>query len=124
MKNRKGFTLIEIMAVIAVLAVVTLVTAPTITRMYKESSDEEYSKYLDTLILATETYITSNIDRYPELKIAGSSIVVSVGTLRNEGYVKKELINPKTKSNTLNSDGLKVTVKSDLSYEYTFVNNV
>ena len=123
MKNRHGFTLIEILAIIALLAVLTLVTAPTIIRLYKSDSKKEYDEYIETLELATESYIKANLDKYPELKTPGGSINVNVGTLRSEGYVKKNLINPKTKNNTLDTDGFKVTTNSDFTYKYEWITN-
>ncbi len=121
MKNRYGFTLIEIMAIIALLAVLTLVTAPTIIRLYKSDSKKEYDEYIETLELATESYIKSNIDKYPQLKTAGGSVNITIKTLRDEGYVKKNLINPKTKTNTLDTDGFKVTTNSDMTFKYEWI---
>lgn len=121
MKNRYGFTLIEMMAIISLLAVLTLVTAPTIIRLYKSDSKKEYDEYIETLELATESYIKSNIDKYPQLKTAGGSVNITIKTLRDEGYVKKNLINPKTKNNTLDTDGFKVTANSDMSLKYEWI---
>lgn len=121
MKNRYGFTLIEMMAIISLLAVLTLVTAPTIIRLYKSDSKKEYDEYIETLELATESYIKSNIDKYPQLKTAGGSVNITIKTLRDEGYVKKNLINPKTKNNTLDTDGFKVTANSDMTLKYEWI---
>lgn len=119
MKN-KGFTLIEIMAIIAVLAVIALVTAPTIIKTYKKSDQNEYNEYIETLELATESYIQNNLEEYPELGSPGGIITVTIKTLRDNGYVKKEFINPKTKQNTSDNAGFKVTANNDGSYNYEF----
>ena len=121
MKNRYGFTLIEMMAIISLLAVLTLVTAPTIIRLYKSDSKKEYDEYIETLELATESYIKSNIDKYPQLKTAGGSVNITIKTLRDEGYVKKNLIKHKTKNNTLDTDGFKVTANSDMTLKYEWI---
>lgn len=121
--NNKGFTLIEIMAVIAVLAVISLVTAPTIIKTYKKSNKTEYNEYVETLELAAESYVQNNLEKYPELGKPGGSININIKTLRDNGYVKKELINPKTKQNTSDNAGFKITVNNDGSYNYEFLDN-
>lgn len=49
MKNKKGFTLVEVLAIIIILAVITVVAAPNITKQIKNSEDATQN-ILDTKI--------------------------------------------------------------------------
>lgn len=120
MKSRRGFTLIEIIGVIALLAVILLVAAPTIIKTLKSTEDSEYSTYVENITLAAETYLQRNRERYPQLEHIGGIVTITVGTLQEEGFVKKNLKNPKTDANVNEADYIEVTVQSDGSYTYKY----
>lgn len=124
MKNKKGFTLVEIIGVIAVLSVIMLVTVPSILRTLKKSENEKYEAFLQNLYLATENYIVQNSTMYPELKTVGGTTTVSIKVLREEKLVKKQVINPKTNENILDTQGIKVTVQNDKTNQYSFENGI
>lgn len=124
MKLKNGFTLIEMLAVITILGIATLVLAPSVLNMLKKAEDNKYENYLDDLYMAAESYVQMHIEDIPELSNPGGTYTVSVKVLRDEKFVKQNLINPKTKQNTLDTDGIKITVEEDLKYTYIFVSDV
>lgn len=124
MKHNKAFTLIEMLAVVAILGVATLVIAPSIVNILKKSEDNKYKNYLEDLFLAAESYVQSNASEITTLSAPGGTYTVSIKTLRDNNLIKKNLINPKTKENTLDTDGIKITVEEDLKHKYEFVTNV
>ena len=42
MKNRKGFTLVELLAVIAILAILVIIALPNVLNMYKKAQKEMF----------------------------------------------------------------------------------
>lgn len=121
MKNRKGFTLVEIIGVIAVLALIMLVTAPTLLKTLKGADAKEYETFVDNLFLATETHIQKNRDAYPQLENIGGTVQVSVQSLQESGYVKKNYENPKLEGPVNPQSQIKVTVQSDGTYKYEYI---
>lgn len=121
MKNQKGFTLIEIIAVIALLAVVSLVAAPSIIKSLKTADTNQYDQFVEDLYMATETYIQLNQGTYSQLKVAGATATITVGKLREENLVKAKLINPKTNKTVSDAASIKVTVQADLTFGFEYV---
>lgn len=124
MKLRNGFTLIEMLAVITILGIATLVLAPSILNLLKKSENDKYENYLEDLYLAAESYAQMHIEDIPDLSNPGGTYTVPVKVLRDENFVKRNLINPKTNQNTLDTDGIKITVEEDLKHTYDFVSDV
>ncbi|MDD3341860.1 MAG: type II secretion system protein [Bacilli bacterium] len=121
MKNKRAFTLVEVIAVIALLAVISLVAAPSIIKSLKQADENKYNDFLDNLYLASETYLQQNQMQYPELKTAGGNITITVGKLREENLVKAKLTNPKTEKVVTDNSTITVTVESDFTFSYNFV---
>lgn len=121
MKNTKGFTLIEIIAVIALLAVIGLVAAPSIIRSLKTADTNQYDGFVEDLYLATETYINLNESTYANLKTVGGTATITIGKLREEKLVKAKLVNPKTNKTVPDSASVKVTVQADLTFKYEYI---
>ncbi|MBE6143980.1 MAG: type II secretion system protein [Firmicutes bacterium] len=98
MKQKRGFTLVELLAVISILAAIILVCVPSIINTIKNNEEKEYQDFENTLKRATELYVERNRSLYPELNIVGSSIEVDGETLVNEEYLKPDIKNPNDNS--------------------------
>lgn len=119
--NKKGLTLVELLAVIVVLAVVALIVTPNILGSLTESHEKLYNTQLDNIISAAKNWAADMLfERHclicvPEdssdtnldctnggegcveaPKESGKSTAVLLATLMDEGYIKEELQNPKT----------------------------
>lgn len=110
MKN--GFTLVELLAVLVVLGVITLVSVPNIINTNKKSIENDYNEFKITVENAAEIYMETHPNEKPE----SGSKVITVSKLRNDGYINKNLTNPKTKVIT-NDEHVTVT---KTSYGYTY----
>ena len=98
MKQKQGFTLVELLAVISILAAIILVSVPSIINTIKSNEEKEYKEFETAIKRAAELYIERNRDLYPELNIVGGSIELDTETLVDEEYLKHDIKNPKDNS--------------------------
>ena len=117
--NKKGFTLIEIIAIIILLSVIALITYPIINNLITDSKDELYDKQISELVRLSNTWVTKNITK---LKMTdGYTYNLSFDELYEQGFVSDEQVkNPKTGQNL--SGCMKVIYNSsnngyDVSYD-------
>ena len=56
MKNRRGFTLTELLAVIVILGIVSLISIPIISNLSSSFQKRQYTNYLDSVVASTKLY--------------------------------------------------------------------
>ena len=59
MKNRNGFTLVELLVVIVILGIVTGLSIPLIRNIQEDNKDKEYKTYMNTMRYSTRLYVDS-----------------------------------------------------------------
>ena len=109
MKNKRGFTLVEMIGIIILLTVIVLVVAPTMISTLKGSATKKFNSFKVNLKIVTESYIAESkqlengsvkLDTLKELKYIeeipsipkGDPLAGDSDTLGNTSYVtwKKE----------------------------------
>lgn len=113
---KKGFTLVELLAVIVVLGVISLITMPVINNVILENKNKAYKRQVDEIIRASKTWSLKNEEKITEDKIN----FVTVEELINEGVIEQEeLINP---INGVKMDGCVKIIFSKFynQYEYNY----
>lgn len=111
---KKGFTLVEIMAVILILGVILVIAIPTFNKVVEESKNKLYKNLNETVVKTTKTYATENAFLMPTEE--GESVEVTVNELISTGYLK-ELKNPGDKEDTCNGYVI-ITRLADEQYAY------
>ncbi len=98
MKNKRGFTLIEILIVLVVLVTVTAGATIGIKEIQKRSEERSLRELYTMIETAADTYLSIN-DEYRE-ELLNDEITekcLRIYILQNEGLLKEELSNPVTK---------------------------
>ena len=117
--NKKGFTLVELLAVIAILGILSILVVVNISGI-KNSEDEENNKNVISSILAgAKRYVADNpdfIDDLGDINADGNTIKkkeINIADLVNNNYVdydnsQKSLFDNKTVEITTCDDNLRV----------------
>ena len=101
MKNNRGFTLVELIAVMTLLAAIILVTVPVIINTIKKNDDKLGENFEKSLKQAAEFYVERNRDIFPEFDNIGGNIEIPTEDLVKAGYLKQDLENPIDNSSVL-----------------------
>ena len=94
MKNKKGFTLIELIMVIVVIGIVAMIAIQSVTKRIVDSKERAYNIEVNNIKSAAKKYMLENqkVDEYHL-----NTLCINISTLQNKGYLEKGNIrNPKT----------------------------
>ena len=87
MKNRKGFTLVELLVVIVILGIVTGLSIPLIRNIQTNNEKKEYTTYMETLKYSSKLYIDSyGEDLFGRHK--SGCVTISYNDLYQKGLIK------------------------------------
>ena len=110
--NKKGFTLVELLAAIVVLGIIVTIVYPTVTSTIKSSKEKVHDSQVKTVEKALRMYYLDHLDHLKDLNENGTlsecgtgekdalkvgKSVVNVSTLISEGYISDN----ETKDNKL-----------------------
>ena len=112
MKKQNAFTLVELLGILTILSIILIVAIPTITGTLKRNKERQYKEYETTLKMATERYVSDNINSYNILNNNtgdASATYISVTNLIRGGYLDKCLKNPLSGVETCDKIYIKVT---------------
>lgn len=130
--NRKGFTMIELLAVIVVLGIVLIITFPNISDIFKGSKLKSEEAFMDRISQSIDSYVTLNSssigfseDGTAIKNYGGSNHSVNVykGTITIEDIINEGIITEKDYKNPGNENGdckkeTEIEVYRDSDYVY------
>lgn len=87
MKNNKGFTLIELMAVIIILAIIGLIVFPSAIESINNSKEKLYKEQVKRILDAADSWASSHDNILPS---NDESIYITIETLQKAGLLKKD----------------------------------
>lgn len=102
---KKGFTMIELLAVFTVAAIILLIAFPQVTSLLKKSDNDEYETYKKNIYIACEAYIEDQ-----NIVINGVRTIY-LYELVNSGFLKANLVNPKNNRSVTESPNTNQTIK-------------
>lgn len=123
--NKKGFTLIELIAIIIIVSIIMIVSFSSLTRTLKKTKLKEVEDFKTKIETATQIYVETELIRHQEFRI-GTYMKIGIDELANNGYIDNdiEVANKCTFANTSilaykNYDKtITYYVKCDDDYEY------
>lgn len=98
--NRKGFTLIELIAVIVVLGIILVIAAPNISNAYKNSKLKSEEIFVDRLSEVIDSYVKLNSDEISFTKYLDDAtkvgqegnVIVYKGKIEDNGNTRNIVI--------------------------------
>lgn len=95
MKNNKGFTLVEVLAVIAILVTIIVIVTPKVFKQFKTAEDVTDKEQINTLINTAKLYMNQNSNLLPQ---ENDIYVIQMQELKDSGLIKtNQILNPSTK---------------------------
>jgi len=119
MKNKKGFTLIEIIAVVVLITVISLIVFLSVTAMIKNNKIKQLKVFSDNLTNAAEVYMTDKKEAFSNFDKVGDITIITSAEMIKAGYIDKNMDNPTGKD--LTDFYIKATIKEDKSISYEVI---
>lgn len=95
MKNSKGFTLVEVLAILVILLSVIAIITPKVISQFHNSEQIIYEKQIETIIHISQIYMNNHIEFLPE---NNDNHIITIENLKQENLIHdSDIINPKTK---------------------------
>lgn len=97
--NRKGFTLVELIAMMAVLAILMVITVPNMSGILNKNKDSITKEDVNKMVSGAKTKFQTKEAKYPEN--AGDCVILSLGFIDGNNDIKKGIndgVYSKTKS--------------------------
>ena len=115
---KKGFTLVELLAVITILGVIALIITPTVENSNKKIKQKAYEEQKEALLISLKDYRTSHLKYF----VATDTISITLKQLKDSGYVDYDVKNPKTGKCLDNNITFKIEKLENNTYKY-YMNN-
>lgn len=109
MKN-KGFTLVELLAVLILLAILTLLIVPNVSKSINFFRRDSIKKQTDNILTAASNWVSHQIEHNPNiLPKDGENVLVTIGELKNAGFLEINIKNPSNNKLIPNTDIVTIT---------------
>lgn len=105
---KKGFTLIELIAVVAILGLIALIVYPSINSVIKSSQEDSYESQTKIIEKAAGNWALDNINLLPKDEVT----VVCVSQLVEGGYISNEDVKDPRDTKKELSGGVEISYKS------------
>ena len=90
MKNKRGFTLVELLCIIVILGVCITASIVAVTRVINTAKKDETATQEQLLMKTCETYIQDHKEKAP--KVVGNTTNISLKELFNNKYIKEKIV--------------------------------
>lgn len=105
--NKKGFTLIEMIAVLALTVVILALILPTVSTVLVQSEDTVYAVKINTILKSAYDYTLKNVEYLPEY---GNTKYITLAHLKQSNLIDSDITNPISKELFL--DNLVISIRN------------
>lgn len=126
MKNKKAFTLIEVIGIIVILGLILIIAVPSMTKTLKRNEQKKYDNYINNLKLVSDHYLVDQLQK-KNITFKDDVTYFSLGDIIDAGYIKDIITNPNNNKKISRDTRIKVTKNLDSTYSYEiqeYYNNV
>lgn len=117
--KRKGFTLVELLGVLTLIGIIAIIALPTVDAILKRSRNKTFENTKNTIITSARSWLT---DYKYLLTDNGDVIILTLGDLKELGYIDFDIKNPTTEICLSNSNKVTITrIKDDNNNRYDIV---
>ena len=121
--NKKGFTLVELLAVVTIIALISLIAIPNMLNGIKSKKNEISETNKKLLAAATDTYIENNKNYDNSYEASGSTYCIPIQTLIDNGVLEKPFKNANGEEIDY-SNQVQATYQAEYnSFDYEIVEN-
>ena len=114
--NKKGFSLVELLAVVAILGIIAVIGISATTMLTDKAKSSEMDSHKNAVTMSAQSYLQKNKNLVP--KVVGETKKIKVSELRDANYLTEDIKNSKGQSCMENSY---VRVYKLSKTEYTYV---
>lgn len=112
----KGFTLMELLAVIALIALLSIITVNVASRQVRSGRSALYDTEMNSIKIAASLWGSDHKDEIAKIDVCLS---LTLGYLKQEGYVDTNIKNPLTEKKFKNDSVFVNIEKQENSFKYT-----
>ena len=117
--NKKGFTLVELLAVVVILALLALLTSTAVTKLVKDAKDDLSETQMQLIKSAADAWVADNLTKLPS---AGECSYLTLEDLKKYGLIDSTVLDPKNSQEIPND--LKIKISTSTSEYGNPVSNV
>ena len=108
MKNKKGFTLVEIIVVIALIAVIVGIFI--VNLVGKNDPKENNKDMVKQILSAADAYVSANKSEIEKLYEGYNFVDITIGDLKNNGLLSEDISNKETSEKYKDEEVVRVTI--------------
>lgn len=109
--KRNGFTLVELLAVLVILGLLALLITPMVFDSINNFQKDAESKQIMSIEMGATDWVSDHLAMLPST--FGDVMYITLGDLKSEGYIEKDLKNPKTNKYFPNDMMIRITRKKN-----------
>lgn len=94
--NKKGLTLVELLAVIGILSILVVVVIVNVANYVGQANDTSFETLVRSIEESTELYLADHSQEYPQLEEVGSVFQIDLNVLVVDNYIRSKLIDERT----------------------------
>lgn len=119
--NKKGFTLIEVLAVVIIMTSVALLVVPNVVNRFSNKKDEIKEVNEELIISNAKIYVKDHENDY--MQLSGMEYCIKLKKLVDEGYLNDKIIDVTNNNDIANTHSIKLVADDDGVFDYSLVEN-